>query len=189
MIDQDEGPNDFCRLGEQLMENKRFLKIAEMLEAKGRKRIILDRQSSEPYLIRYYYKNYRPLGRIVIHNILRSDIDGLHDHPWDAQTYILAGGYWENSIKDADTNSDGTLNIKVKKDWRAPGHFGSFSSDHFHKLELDQKKAGESTWTLFMMGPKTKEWGFLGKQGSGLQWVDHQTYLSDAKKRISIKEY
>ena len=76
----------------------------------GRRRIILDRESDEPYLERYYMfltnRNICPFN-IFIHKFLKSDPDDLHDHPWGFTTFIIAGGYWE--YLDQDT-----------KVWRAP---------------------------------------------------------------------
>lgn len=159
--------SSFIEMGKNLQNNNNFLKIANQLDHEGKKRIILDRESQLPYLVRYYYMNLRPFARIVIHKFLRSDIDGLHDHPWSFQTFILSGGYWEIS-------QDG-------KSWRPSGYHGFSSSNHFHKIELDEEKAGEDTWTLFLMGPKEKEWGFLDDNDN---WVYWETYLNNKNKGI-----
>jgi len=163
------GKSDFITLGEELQNNKMFLNVATKLESEGKKRIIMDRESKEPYLIRYYYQNYRPFARITIHNILRSDIDGLHDHPWPFQTFILAGGYWEHT-------PEGIF-------WRGPGYHGISKASDFHRLEIDHKRAGEDTWTLFLMGPKEKEWGFLDTDGN---WVRYDIYLEKRKQHLRV---
>ena len=67
---------------------------------KGRKRIIKDRDSNEPYLIRWYLflkdrKNF-PFN-ITLHKVLKSDEPVLHNHPWSYATLILKGGYWEHT--------------------------------------------------------------------------------------------
>ena len=160
--------SDFVALAKELQKNKRYLEIAEKLENEGKKRIILDRESDQEYLIRYYYLNLRPYARIVIHRFMRSDIDGLHDHPWGFENYILSGGYWE-------TNKEG-------KFWRAPGYHGKSDANYFHRVELDDEKAnGEEVWTLFLMGPKEKTWGFLNEQNI---WVQHEEYLENKIKAI-----
>jgi hypothetical protein len=94
---------------------------------------------------------------------LRSDIDGLHDHPWAFQTYILSGGYWEE-------NQEGRF-------WRAPGYNAYQEANYFHRIQLDPEKAGDDTWTLFLMGPKQKDWGFLKDN----QWVQWEEYLNSKK--------
>ena len=53
---------------------------------KNRKRIIYDRYNNVPYLVRYYLflrdRNKFPFN-LTLHKILVSDLDDLHDHPWD----------------------------------------------------------------------------------------------------------
>lgn len=175
-----EGPNDFLRLGQWLQEDQRFLEIAEHLDREGRKRVILDRESKEPYLVRYYYQNFRPHCRIVIHHVLRSDVDGLHDHPWAADTFILSGGYWESKliVPNLYPLQDRATSKNVERLWRPAGYHGQFSSNYYHRLELDPDKAQAETWTLFMMGPKEKDWGFMDQDG---EWVQHEEYLDGRK--------
>ena len=72
-----------------------FLKLLDKL---GRKRIINDRLSQEPYLERYYVflkeRNHFPFN-IFLHKFLKGDPDDVHDHPWNYVTVILKGGYYE----------------------------------------------------------------------------------------------
>ena len=171
-----KGESDFLKLAQILKKDKKYLELAKELELKGQKRVILDRESKEPYLIRYYVQNFRPFCRVVLHNVLRSDIDGLHDHPWSAETFILSGGYWETKLVD---NSNPALG--VEKVWRPAGHNGSFSAQYFHRLELDAEKAGEDTWTLFMMGAQEKDWGFLDENN---EWVQHEEYIKRRAEKL-----
>ena len=73
-----------------------FLKLLERL---GRKRIVMDRTSNEPYLERYYLflkdRGERFPFNVFLHKFLKSDPDDVHDHPWPYFTIILRGGYWE----------------------------------------------------------------------------------------------
>lgn len=57
---------------------------------------VIGRFGEEPYLIRYSIFSC-PLFAIKIHNILRSDDDCLHDHPWAFITILLKGAYIEES--------------------------------------------------------------------------------------------
>lgn len=150
--------SDFRSLGEELMRDQEYLSVVERLKEEGKYRII--ETDGSPYLERYYYLNLRPFARIVIHRFRKSDEDGLHDHPWAFQNFILDGGYWENT-------EEGRF-------WRAPGYMGSADANFRHRVELDFEKSGDDIWTLFMMGPKEKAWGFVDGQG---QWVNHETYL------------
>ncbi len=158
--------SDFIDIAKDLQTDRKYLMTAAELAIQGMKRIILDREEKNPYLIRYYYLNLRPFARIVIHRFMRSDVDGLHDHPWAFQNYILSGGYWEHTI-------DG-------KFWREPGYTGVSDANFLHRVELDPEKSGdEEIWTLFMMGPKEKPWGFLDNNG---EWVEHEIYLENRLK-------
>jgi len=150
-----------------------FLKFLDRL---GRKRIVMDRVSEEPYLERYYVflkerQNF-PFN-IFLHKFLKSDPDDLHDHPWPYATLILKGGYYEWT-----PNFDSTGNVVGEtRHWRGPGHFRLCNSDSYHRIEL---KEGVTAWTLFMPGPKTKEWGFLTNNN----WVQWETYLSQRQKQL-----
>ena len=161
-----KGRSDFLDLAIDLQTDRKYLQVAAELERLRKKRIILDREAETPYLIRYYYLNLRPFVRVVIHRFIRSDIDGLHDHPWAFQNYILTGGYWEHTIEG--------------KFWREPGYHGIAEANFLHRVELDPEKSNhEEIWTLFMMGPKEKSWGFIDNDGT---WVEHKTYLENRLK-------
>lgn len=73
--------------------------ILKWLEKIGRKRIVYDRVSEEPYLERYYLflkdRGEKFPFNIFLHKFLKSDPDDVHDHPWSYFTIILKGGYYE----------------------------------------------------------------------------------------------
>ena len=96
-----------------------FLKF---LERNGRKRVVMDRVDSEPYLERYYVflkdRTWFPFN-VFIHKFLKSDPDDVHDHPWPYATLILKGGYWE-WIPQFNSNGEKYGEIA---NWRKPGHF------------------------------------------------------------------
>ena len=122
------------------------------------KRIIKTRDGSEDYLIRYYLINERPKLRVTLHNPLLSDQGPWHNHPWGYASLILKGGYWENT-------PDG-------RKWWGAGSFRTNTADALHRLEVDPS-VGE-VWTLFFMGEKEQDWGFLNEDGNIEQW---QKYL------------
>lgn len=138
-----------------------FLKLLEKL---NRKRVILDRLSDEPYLTRYYLflknRKWFPFN-IFLHNFHKGDPDDLHDHPWPYITIILRGGYWEHNPKG--------------RFWRAPGSVRIGTPRSLHRIELEPNV---STWTLFIPGPKLREWGFMDK---GI-WKQHEQYLAERYK-------
>ena len=144
--------------------------LLNFLEKHNRKRIIMDRQSNEPYLERYYVflkDRKRFPFNVFLHKFLKSDPDDVHDHPWPYATLILKGGYWEwrpqfNSVGEKITEF---------ATWRGPGSFRWCGANSFHRIELDPSV---ECWTLFMPGPHKRDWGFLVKN----QWIQHEQYLS-----------
>jgi hypothetical protein len=72
--------------------------LKKLFQRLGRHRVILDRESNEPYLERYYVflKDRRRFPfNVFVHKFLKGDKDDVHDHPWNYSTLILKGGYWE----------------------------------------------------------------------------------------------
>ena len=138
--------------------------LLKVLDKIGRKRIILDRLSNEPYLTRYYLflkeRKWFPFN-VFLHNFHKGDPDDLHDHPWPYCTIILRGGYYEH-----------TPNGRF---WRGPGSVRFAGSRSLHRVEL---VPGTDVWTLFIPGPSVREWGFIDK---GV-WKHHQTYLAERYK-------
>ena len=148
-----------------------FLKLLEKI---GRKRIIMDRQCSEPLLTRYYLflkeRKHFPFN-VFLHKFHKGDPGDVHDHPWPYFTLILKGGYYEwvpkfNSKKEM---------IGEIRHWRGPGHFRFCSANSYHRIEL---KSDVTPWTLFMPGPQRQEWGFLVDN----TWIHNDKYLEDLKQ-------
>ena len=154
-----------------------FQKFLNWLDHRGRKRIVYDRVDNEPYLERYYLflkdrGEHFPFN-IFLHRFLKSDIDDLHDHPWPFATVILKGGYWEWRPQ---FNSQGEKVGEIAK-WCGPGSFRCASANTFHRVELDPDI---ECWTLFMPGPKQRDWGFLVKN----KWVQWEQYLANRKASV-----
>jgi len=136
-------------------------KFLSWLDRLGRKRVIMDRYENEPYLTRYYLflkdRKWFPFN-VFLHNFHKGDLDDLHDHPWPYFTLILRGGYWEHTVSG--------------KHWRSPGHFRINTPRSLHRIELEPNT---DVWTLFIPGPKLREWGFIRKG----EWVESQQYLRE----------
>lgn len=138
-----------------------MIKFLNWLESIGRKRVIMDRHENEPYLTRYYLflkdRKWFPFN-IFLHNFHKGDLDDLHDHPWPFITFIIKGGYWEHT-------PDG-------KFWRGAGTIRFAGCHSLHRVELEP---GVDVWTIFIPGPKLRDWGFLRKG----EWVQHEQYLKE----------
>ena len=139
-------------------------KFLNLLERWGRKRVVLDRHSNEPYLTRYYLflkdRRWFPFN-VFLHNFHKGDLDDLHDHPWPYCTIILKGGYWEHTAAG-------------ERLWRRAGTIRVATPRSLHRIELEP---GTDVWTLFIPGPKVREWGFI-RNG---KWIQHERYLNDMR--------
>ena len=94
---------------------------------------------------------------IRLHCIVNADRDrDLHNHPFDFDSLILAGWYFENVIDGFKINMEGYWNH---------GRAGTF-----HRIAV--VPAG-GVWTLFFMTKNSNDWGFLVDG----EFVKSTTYL------------
>lgn len=85
---------------------------------------------------------------IRLHHIVLPDSDEhMHDHPWNARTLILRGGYIEKLPEPLGTN------VMV------PGKTRAIKFNEYHKIDFVSGSA--ETWTLFISGPWQGVWGFM----------------------------
>ena len=148
--------------------------LLRLLEKLGRKIVIMDRVNRRPYLERYYLflKDRKSFPfNVFLHKFLNSDPDDVHDHPWPYATLILKGGYWEWVPV---FNSEGKM-VAEERYWRGPGHFRISKATSYHRIEL---KEGVTCWTLFMPGPRRRDWGFLVND----EWVHYEEYMAMRSK-------
>jgi hypothetical protein len=128
----------------------------------GRCRVIMDHVNPGCEYLRRYYLIGGPNHRrwcICIHKIMRSDRDHCHDHPFAFVSLILAGKYFEELPSGGEYRTAGSLRVRGARS--------------LHRLVALTR----SVWTLFMMGPRTRNWGFRvdGK------WIPHQTHLQESQ--------
>lgn len=151
-----------------------FEKFLDLLERWGRKRLVYDRVDGELYLTRYYVflkERTRFPFNVFLHRFHKSDDVVLHDHPWPYVTVILRGGYWEwTPVFDNQGNKIGET-----RHWRGAGHFRFCRATSYHRIEL---VPDVECWTLFMPGPKQRQWGFLVNDRKWMAW---DAYLASRK--------
>lgn len=140
-----------------------------------------------PYLVRWTIFSCSWFG-IFIHKILRSDDDrDLHDHPWDFWSLILWGHYREYVPADwppAFVKDE----MIVKSKLCGPGSLVRHKARDAHRLELMPEltldlvgpayvRTGKfiPVWTLFIHGPRKREWGFYTPQG----WIHWKLYTGE----------
>lgn len=98
------------------------------------------------------------LPSIRIHHILRADDDPhLHDHPWNARTFILRGWYIE--VRPFPAYHEDPENYpRTCLRWRQPGDTAALKFGEYHRIV---EVPVEGVWTLFVTWKYRGVWGFL----------------------------
>ncbi|MSO97536.1 MAG: hypothetical protein EXR11_04870 [Rhodospirillaceae bacterium] len=139
-------------------------------------KIISERHTDEPYLERISLIKIPGIFQIAIHRFWKSDDDGgLHDHPWLFWgSCILEGGYLEHLPGG-----------KVVQ--RSPGAFRLRHAWTQHRIVIPND--GSEVWTIFMMGPKIRAWGFI--PDTTKKWMHWVPYLemraAEGRARVAAK--
>lgn len=114
-----------------------------------------------PYLRRWWVIPRNKLFNVYVHEFLRSDDDrALHDHPWPWASLLLSGRYIEHTIAAGGIH-------RLRAYWR--GCFRMHGPRFAHRLEI---VPGQPCYTLFITGPRVREWGFHCRRG----WVHWQKF-------------
>lgn len=117
---------------------------------------------ANPYLKRWWLIPRNRVFNLYLHHFLRSDDDrALHDHPWWNVSLLLDGAYVEH-LPGADMQAGYSIR-------RESGALVFRKARAAHRIELDlsthMARGEEPVWTLFVTGPRIREWGFWCKQG------------------------
>lgn len=135
-----------------------------------------------PYLRRWYVIPRNPIFNIYLHQFLRNDDDrALHDHPWFWCSILLSGGYVEHAIAAGGIHKRAVRmfpSIKVSSPWRA--HRIELFSAWWREDDVDaafemynaNPNGKSECWTLFITGPRIREWGFHCPQRGWVNWRD-----------------
>lgn len=101
------------------------------------------------YLRRWWLIPRNRFLNIYLHEINKSDDDrALHDHPWHNVSVVLKGGYQE-------VTPDGVYTLRSRDIKCRSGSF-------LHRLVIPE---GGQAVTLFITGPKYRDWGFACEKG------------------------
>jgi len=122
---------------------------------------------AKPYLRRWWVIPRNRFFNIYLHNILADDDDRAeHDHPWWSLSIILRGGYMETINGICHMRHPGTIR------WRraTEHHRLSLFSCRWRWKGWPWKRTlvfdrVVPCWTLFITGPKVREWGFWCPKG------------------------
>lgn len=115
-------------------------------------------QNGKDYMRRWWITpRWNTLPRVYLHHIISSDDDrALHDHISWSLSFLLTGGYVEHYPG------------MVMK-FRRRGNLVFRSSTQAHRLQLYKEYGTHgnevAVWTIFVVGPKKREWGFHCEKG------------------------
>lgn len=109
--------------------------------------------TDNPYILRWWVIPRNRFFNVYLHKIMRSDDErALHDHPWWNLSIVLRGGYEE-------------IMPRATK-WRGPGSVVLRRATAAHRLVIPIRNGGiRFCWSLFITGPKIRDWGFHCPQG------------------------
>lgn len=117
----------------------------------------------DPYMVRFKVIDC-PLFAVRFHRIYRGDSDRhLHDHPWSFVSFVLWGGYREET-----PNRYANLSYREVRVVDAPAVVYHRAED-LHRLTLTRPAL-----TLVFCGPRRRGWGFQTESG----WVPWRQYLA-----------
>ena len=137
---------------------------ADLMESRPPDVVIGDGQGQD-YMHRWFVMPRTVFGGVYLHRFLRSDKDVPHDHPWDSTSILIDGQYDEYLPATGGTYT------------RKAGQITTRRADEAHRVILTD---GPAT-SLFMMGPRYRQWGFLCPQG----WVRWDLFV-DARDKGQV---
>lgn len=136
-----------------------------------------------PYLYRWEIIPRRKFGgNVYFHIQVASDPERpRHDHPWDNQSVILAGGYDETYQEAPPWSRPQTRSVRK-------GDTVHRKAEEAHRLILPE--GVPYTMTLFTTGPVKRPWGFWINTHRGRpEWVDeHECIVQTGDGRSIFKE-
>ncbi len=109
-----------------------------------------------PYMLRWWMIPRNKFFNIYIHMFLRDDDDrALHDHPWASLSLLCRGTLLEH-YQDPELKGLSTRHI-------APGQWVYRPAAFAHRLSIPAQNY--TPVTIFITGPRFREWGFHCAQG------------------------
>lgn len=120
---------------------------------------------NDPQTLRWCLVPRNGWFNVYLHKWLRSDQDeSLHDHPYFNVSVLLEGHYLEEVAA-------GRRAWRVRRAWRPVVRLPSTP----HAVRLQN---GTVVWSLFITGPRVREWGFHCPKG----WTHFKEYLDRRDK-------
>lgn len=139
------------------------------------------------YLRRWWVIRRNRFFNVYLHNMILDDDATLHDHPYASLSLVLTDGLqeryclqpgWDDLMRVPRLDgSQGPIELRMR--FRSPraGDLVYRSSRLAHQLIVK-----EPAWTLFVTGPRVREWGFWCPSG-WRKWSDYVATDQDPSVR------
>ena len=141
------------------------------------------RNDKDVYLRRWWVIPRNSYFNIYLHNMLRDDDEILHDHMYASLSVCLGGRLLERYKENPEATRFHEPSLVHSRDV-VQGTISIRSSIMAHQLIVV-----EPAWTIFITGPRIKEWGFFCPKGKR-HWKDYVALSQDpsgANKGLSGK--
>lgn len=150
---------DFLRALRTYLVMRLAKRLARLTQSRPPDFVIGGRE--RPYLLRWWLLPRNPILNVYLHVFKRSDDDrALHDHPWASCSVLLFGEYTEHTIAAGGIHRREVLRAgQVRVRW---------SGRLAHRVELHNG----SCMTLFITGPRYRQWGFHCPDRGWVHWRD-----------------
>jgi len=124
---------------------------------------------AETYLIRWHLVPKNRWCNVYLHKFIRNDSDDPHCHPWDSISFLIRGRIRERAfdIYAFEHEAQSTREIHAPALTYRGGEFA-------HSLELID---GKPAWSIFITGPKWRDWGFWTRHGF-IPWTGYRDYYT-----------
>jgi hypothetical protein len=123
-----------------------------------------------PYLRRHWLLPRNRFFNVYVHEFLRSDDDrALHDHPWLFNaSWLIDGQYVEHTPAGQFARRAGDWKFR----WGAAAHRVELLVELEYEPDWTVIARPLPCWTVFITGPRVREWGFLCPKG----WIPWQQF-------------
>ncbi len=109
--------------------------------------------SDDPYMLRWFWIPRNRIFNVYVHRVLRDDDDRpLHDHPWASLSLMVEAGLLEEYQAGSQER-----HLRVIEPMQWVYRDAKFA----HRLMVRDAPA----LTVFITGPRVRQWGFLCHQG------------------------
>lgn len=131
----------------------------------------------DEYLRRWHLIPRNRWFNVYLHQFMRSDDDrALHDHPWWNASVLLRGSYIEMRPQGQRVVVEGSIVLRGAKSLHRVILFGG-------RKNAAGRTANENVvWTLFITGPRIREWGFACPKG----WKHWKDFVSQREGGNSV---